>query len=234
MAIKVFYHICALTRVAEIVQEAVTALHFSGLYDEAEAIYCFISGDEDLAAKVEALLRRSGKKFMIAKMEPGDNTFERLTLENIHRYVEATDRILYIHSKGVSPQHQIKAQKRQCIDDWRYLMLYYLVGKYKECLSHLEKVDTVGVNYTFNGNTRRAFSGNFWWVRGSYFITLPKQIGPDYYDVELKFLFLNNPTYHCLHQTRNNHYRSEYPPECYVSDSSTHHSEKNSSQREET
>ncbi len=36
------------------------------------------------------------------------------------------------------------------------------------------------------------YSGNYWWTTGAYFATLPRDIGPDYYDPE-KHLFLNSP-----------------------------------------
>lgn len=196
MAIKVFFHICAITRAEAVVRNMVRIIQFSGLYDAAEKIYCYISGEEEIIQRIVTYLGTSGNKFTVMKTAPHDTSYERLTLEDIHHHVTETDRILYIHSKGVSPNHQTDLHELQCIDDWCDAMMYYLVRHYRKCLEYLEKYDTVGINLKLKGRDspcENHWSGNFWWVRGDYFLTLPTKIGPRYYDPEQTFLFVNNP-----------------------------------------
>ena len=68
-------------------------------------------------------------------------------------------------------------------------MEYNLIQQFKYCLEMLNTYDIVGVGYTTK-MIGPHFSGNFWWTKGSYFNTLPKNpdgflnIGADYLDPE--------------------------------------------------
>jgi hypothetical protein len=193
----------------------VRALHYSGIYHEAEHIYCYISGELEIIPTILSFLTAAGSKFIIVKCVPNDTSYERLTLEDIHRHVSPKDQILYIHSKGVSQSYMDNPHKIQCIDDWTHFMLYYLVRHYKYCIEKLESYDTVGLNFTTNPSH---WSGNFWWVRGDYFLTLPTTIGPHYYDPELFFLFVNNPRYYEVSNSYYipNTYECRNPPGKYI------------------
>lgn len=217
MAIKVFFHICAITRAEEVVQNFIRSIHYSGLYDEAYAIYCYISGIEDIMRRVVTLIKESGRKFVIVKVAPHDSSYERLTLEDIHNHVDQTDKILYIHSKGVTFYYQDKPALLQNIDDWANTMLYFLVRHYKKCLERLDHYDTVGVNLG-NKDGKYHWSGNFWWVRGDYFLTLPHHIGPNYLDPELNFVFLNTPRYFEIYRMSGikDCYYERYEPYKYI------------------
>lgn len=229
MAIKVFFHICAINNVREIVAEMTRDIIVSGLYAAAAQIYCFISGDARLAHAVAAELCELGPKFCVVCIQPGDTTYERLTLQNIHAYTDATDFILYIHSKGVSDQHQPEqalargepvervAHRQRCIADWRRMVMYFLVGQFRRCIELMTggaaaPADTVSVNLRADH-----WNGNFWWVRGDYFQTLPRVIGPGYFDPETRFLFLNHPRAIAIHNsTCPQHYEYRYPPSQYL------------------
>jgi hypothetical protein len=214
MAVKVFFHICAITCSESVVQEIVHSIHFSGLYDEANKIYCYISGEEEMILRVIMILYHSGSKFVIVKSVPNDMSFERLTLEDIHNHVSGEDKILYIHSKGVSAYSMETPNRIACVSDWRYMMLYFLVRHFRTCLEKLDNHDTVGVNYHAD---KPHWSGNFWWVRGDYFLTLPHTIGLNYLDPEIKFLFLNNPRWYEMYSSGNtDHYEDIHPPFKYV------------------
>lgn len=216
MAIKVFFHICCINNALTIVRDMVRSIHFSGLYDDAESIYCYIAGEEGIIRDMTSFLENSGQKFMVMKIAPYDSSYERLTLEDIHNHVTAEDKILYIHSKGVSKHSVDNIQQAENVSDWCYLMMYYLVRHYRICLEKLENYDTVGVNYNPLPD-KCHWSGNFWWVRGDYFLTLPIKIGPEYHAPELSFLFVNNPRFHEMHaSTGYNLYHQRYPPLKYV------------------
>lgn len=214
MAVKVFFHICAITRAEEVVCDMVRSIHFSGLYDAAETIYCYISGEQGIISRIVEFLRTSGDRFVVVKIAPGDISYERLTLEDIHNHVSPEDKILYIHSKGVSCHHQGHPEVLRRIDDWNYVMLYYLVRHYKFCIDKLDNCDAVGVNYIPNP---AHFSGNFWWVRGDYFLTLPTRIGNSYFDPEIAFLCVNNPRIFEIYSTKMvNLYEQRYEPFKYI------------------
>lgn len=220
MPIRVFFHICAITRAEEVVSGMVRSIHFSGLYDAAEAICCYLSGQEHTIRAVLELLHASGQKFRIMRCAPGDTSYERLTLEDIHNHISAQDKILYIHSKGVSVYHQDDPGRNRCIDDWTYLMMYYLVRHYRACLDLLDSHDTVGVNLQQigrDGTPRPHWCGNFFWVRGDYFLGLPHRIGDAYYDPEQAFLFLNSPrAFDMCSVSGINHYLDRCPPLKYI------------------
>jgi len=220
MAIKIFFHICAITRALDVVKDMIRSIHFSGLYDETERIYCYICGDEPIIKDVIQLIRISGAKFKIMICSPNDTTYERLTLEDIHNHVGNDDKILYIHSKGVSIYHQDDPQRLNCIDDWSYLTLYYLVRHYKICIDLLNNHDTVGINLKQigrDGTIKPHWCGNLFWVTGEYFLKLPHVIGLNYYDPEQSFLFLKNPIAFELCSVKDiNHYTDRCEPFKYI------------------
>lgn len=220
MAIKVFFHICAITRAEEVVKGMIRSIHFSGLYDDVETIFCYLSGNEHTITPVLDLISTSGQKFTVMKCVPEDTSYEKLTLEDIHKHVTADDKVLYIHSKGVSVYHQDNPTRLKCIDDWNYVMLYYLVRHYKLCLNLLNTHDTVGINLKQigrDGTPRPHWCGNFWWVRGDYFLGLPHKIGEAYYDPEQAFIFLNNPRAFELCSIKDiNHYLDRCEPLKYI------------------
>jgi len=196
-----------------IVGEIIAAVHMSGLYRELAAAYVYVCGDAAVIPAVAARVLRSGAKWSIVKTAPGDTTYERLTLTDMHRHVAPDDHVLYLHSKGVT---QCGTAKELPVADWRYALLYHLVGRHRECSERLAAgVQTVGVNY--RGGKRPHFGGNFWWGRGDYLLTLPTTIGPDYFAPEQEFLFANSPTYEEIYGSVNvEHYEKRYPPAKYV------------------
>ncbi len=214
MAIKIFFHICAITRAETVVKDIIRSIHFSGLYDDTEKIYCYISGEPEMITTIISILNTSGSKFSIIKCVPNDTSYERLTLEDIHNHIDKTDKLLYLHTKGVSYQYENNINITNCIDDWTYLMLYHLVRHYKMCLEKLDYCHLVGCLY--NKDVKH-FSGNFWWSRGDYFLTLPTSIGPDYFDPELEFICTKDPIVYDIYSSDGTDlYYTRYQPYKYV------------------
>ena len=211
--VKLFLHVCAVNNAERIVSEIIAAVHMSGLYRELSAAYVYICGDAAMIPAVSARVLRSGAKFSVVKTAPGDTTYERLTLTDMHRHVAPDDHVLYLHSKGVT---QVGTPREAPVADWVYALLYHLVGRHRECREKLAAgAQTVGMNY--RGGKKPHWNGNMQWVRGDYFLTLPTTIGPDYYAPEQEFLFLNNPSYHEIYGSVNvQHYEKLYPPSKYV------------------
>lgn len=193
MAIKVFFHICAMAHCVQVIEEQLQAILYSGLYEKVEGIYCFITGKDEFSIKyINALLQLYGKKIKIIDTVLNDTSFERLTLTHIHTYITPNDSILYIHSKGVT---QTEPEKITNTSYWTRALNYFMIGQHVKCLDYLKTHDVVGTYYA--STPAPHFQGNFWWSTGRYFLTLPTTIGPNYLDPEM-FLFTNQPSYKAL------------------------------------
>jgi hypothetical protein len=199
-SIYVFYHIFCNKNTLPVVQDQTTKIMYSGLYDDVTKVYCFVTGEPRYIDDVKTYLETLPNKFVIAGVAPNDKTYERYTLTRIPDYIKDSDVFLYIHSKGVSREdNQLKNVRL-----WSSYMEYYLIKKYRECLSQLKSKDVVGVMYTTNIAPVMTphFAGNFWWSTGKYYNKLSKiEIGDDYYDTE-RYLFRQNPTYYVMDDNR--------------------------------
>lgn len=188
MAVKVFYHICAVNHVMDVVKQHVMMLHMSGLYDAAEKIYCCLCGEPALIAEVTNFLSTAGRKFTIHKSVPHDKSYERLTLYAMHDLLAPEDYALYFHSKGVS---RLYPEQMPHVEDWVRMLSYHVIKYHEKCVQLLQSgYDLVGCNYhNADGTCPWHFSGNFWWVRGGYYLSLPRWIGGNYCDPEFYVCF---------------------------------------------
>ena len=179
MKIYVYYHIALLNNWESIVREQCSRIIFSGLYERLERVKCYaIDPNGCNEEKCRALLKRYGKKFTLEGVSrEGDEWF---TLRNLQYGIEEGDRVLYIHSKGVTrydtTTYTMNARDFEIsnlyenISEWRDLMEFYLIKNYEKCLTILDNnFDTVGINYC---NNPKHYSGNFWWATGKYLRTL--------------------------------------------------------------
>lgn len=214
MSVKIFYHIYCNQYTPQIVKDQITKIIFSGLYEKASTIYCFVTGEPQYIDEVCNYIQNSGSKFQIPKRIPNDTTYERYTLLEIPNYINPEDKFLYIHSKGVTKANDNEIYPK--IYDWRNFMEYFLIAKHEDCIDALDNYDVAGVNlYLVN---IPHFSGNFWWSTGRYFLTLDFNFlknNMDYYLPEM-FLLRNNPTHICFYSSNINHYNSLYPMNEYI------------------
>ena len=143
-------------------------LTLSGLMDALDALYVLNYGYEvtaDITSKYPLVtwfhLLNETTYFEI----PSIRIMHRVAQSLQHRGWEAN--ILYVHTKGAS--YRLVYDH---IEDWRHLMTYFLIERYRDCLDFLSTLsyDAVGVNYS--SMPTRHFSGNFWWTTSSYMSTL--------------------------------------------------------------
>ena len=194
MGIIVYYHITLLKNWETIVREQCTRIIFSGLYDVVESVRCYaidINGDE--SEKCLTILRSFGSKFCLKGIELSGT--EWVTLKNIQHEVNQDELVLYMHTKGVTRYNttEIEIPIRQNgetaslgvpslyenIENWRDLMEFFLVRHYKSCLKLFTEntsIDTIGINTCVYPHH---YSGNFWWARGRYLLTLPYDVPMD-------------------------------------------------------
>jgi len=61
---------------------------------------------------------------------------------------------------------------KNCVNDWREYMEYFIIDKFDSCLFLLSKdYDACGVNLVDDPSWH--FSGNFWWAKSDYIKKLP-------------------------------------------------------------
>lgn len=204
MAIYIFYHIYCNSLTLNILKNQIEKIHFSGLYDRVDAIYCFFAGINEYLNICKDYTILCGNKFKISSYCYDDKTYERFTLYKIREYIQPDDKFLYIHTKGITVTD---STQQTFVENWRTLMEYFLLKKHVECIKLLDNHDTVGVNY--RDSPEFHYSGNFWWTKGSYFLKLPIEIGDKYLDPEM-YITKANPNYYNLHSSDIDHYYSLY------------------------
>ena len=170
--IVVYYHVAQMGNWREVVEDQLRELRDSGLQEAASKIYVGMLGTEEanlpLDPKAEMLFHR-----------PDLSEAEIPTLEALHRESMQGDfRVLYMHTKGVSYLKQ--NYNREAMTAWRKYLEYFCIGKWRECVGHLDEYDGVGCEYV-GPRTRDTmvtsllpshFRGNFWWSKASYLRTL--------------------------------------------------------------
>ena len=164
MPIRVLYHCCALNHWESVVRDQCAKILFSGLYDATDAIHCVCVGPE--ARRCGGLLQNFGFKFKVEACVPEDLSGERITLRHIPSVVKPEDCVLYIHTKGVT-----KIPPSECVYWWNLYMEYFLIRHHRQCVDLLATSDVVGLDYY--PQSLPHFSGNFWWARGDYLLSLP-------------------------------------------------------------
>ena len=213
MATKVFYHVYCNEYTERVVHDQLIKVTFSGLYESVDSIYCFITGDPLIMEQVERMILTFGPKYIISKKVPHDTTYERFTLTEMPAMISPDDNVLYFHTKGITKSNNTN------VYDWRTYMEYFLFVKHKTCLRLLNTYDTVGVNYM--NIPDRHYSGNFWWCRGAYFLSLDLQKleqsywGETYLAPEM-FIGTQKPRAYTFCQTDANLYHTPFPVKEYV------------------
>jgi hypothetical protein len=185
--IVVFYHIYCNEHTFDVLKDQINKIIWSGLYQRCSNIYCFLAGQEKYIHICKDYIKECGNKFTIEDIGINDTSYERFTLLKIKNYLQPNTKFLYLHTKGIT-------QTNSNVENWRYLMEYFLIGKWRDCIQELNNHDTVGVNKLGpkkDWHTEH-YSGNFWWATSDYFNKLPDEIGDEYTDPEY-YICLKNP-----------------------------------------
>lgn len=221
--IYIFHHIYCNEYTMNIIDEQVTKIIFSGLYKKVDKIYCFLTGDENYISICENFLKNSGSKFTIAEIGINDTSYERFTLLKIRNYINPNDVFLYIHTKGarnlIDPMYP---DMQDSVEQWRDIMEYFLIAKHEICLEKLNEYETVGINF-FESNEwwwkcEPHYSGNFWWCKSDYFLTLDNYIDTTNYYAPETYLMSKSPKHYDLYDSGlvGNHYFTLYPFNKYI------------------
>ena len=156
----IYFHIATIGNYQKIVDEVFESLNKTNLINLADKINLCIVGD----GKVFCQSSPNIEYFYNSDI----NTGEFFTLKQIELYAKQTqtnDKILYIHTKGVTTPNN------ECINDWRKYMLYFNVEKHTEAINFLDEYDTYGVDFV--EIPTKHYSGNFWWANTNHIKKLP-------------------------------------------------------------
>ena len=204
----IFYHIYCNEYTLPIVIDQITKIVFSGLYEYVDLIYCFLAGEQDYINKIHMYILNQGKKIKIADIGINDTSYERFTLLQIPKYIDDSDKFLYIHSKGITKHSSLP------VYTWRNIMEYYLISKYKDCIEKLETHDAVGIMW--EDKPWPHFSGNFWWSNGKYFLSLPNYINTDDYYATEAYIGSKHPNAFSFHERTHDCYYTYWPFGKYI------------------
>jgi len=167
-----FIHSCTLEENSHrILESLLLRLNSSGLLHQLNAVIVMNSG-----YPVSSNLSAAYPMVDWIEVHHDTSYFEIPTLRLIRKlgiylqnhYADKNAQILYLHTKGVSYRGLYPQ-----IEDWRDMMLYFLVDKYPSCyhLLRSEEIDAIGVNY--KSMPCHMFSGNFWWSTARHIARLP-------------------------------------------------------------
>ena len=172
--IAIFYHVFQFGDWRNVFEEQLVTLQQSGLYDTADYIHIGINGTEELPFQL----------FKVNRIKYNTNhILEADTLSDLHNFAISNPdyKILYIHSKGVS-RYEVDT-----VVAWRRYLEYFVIKKWKSCISILDNYDCVGTEWGLSNtlgetcNYLPHYSGNFWWATANYISKLdPNYIYDDY------------------------------------------------------
>ena len=166
----------------------------SGLLIECKSIKLFLKANtiDNLKEAHDTL-----KSYNLSKVEfhafpveqsGNESSGEQLTLDCVlkHSLLFNNDKILYLHSKGVTQKcfsndeilylHGIgvtqdcRPIREKNVQLWIDYMEYFAIESYIQCLDKLVDFDAVGVKYV--STPYGHFSGNFWWANCNYIKSL--------------------------------------------------------------
>lgn len=190
--IAIFYHNYQLTNHTNVpiehwymlYDDQLRSLATSGLLSSCDFVHVGINGS------IEPLITPKVK----VEFNPPEcwHEGEKCTLDSIRKFCiderNSEYKVLYFHQKGLKDVCNLNVR------DWRLMMEYHLIHRWRECIDLLCEYDCVGVNWLsecFLGKYPH-YSGNFWWANASYIRTLNHS-------------YLNNnlnipPILNCLHK----------------------------------
>ena len=217
MKLAIFYHIAQMGMSAFIYQQQLHRLYASGLIEAADYIHFGVNGDNELF--------NVPKKAIIKRNTNWKEETE--TLISLRDFCNQNPdyKVLYFHTKGAS-------KGTLTVNAWRLMMEYYVIDKWKECVSMLDEYDCVGSNLNTVGVTlwsdgsiskpvegSYSYTGTFWWTNAKHIQTLNDDLLYSDYRIDRELWIGSNPNSNpgTLYQPHEcNLYMDLYSEEDYV------------------
>jgi hypothetical protein len=208
--IAAFYHVYQDNDWMSLFEEQFGLLKSSGLFDIADHVHVGVNG--------VMLPEISG---VHAEINQNQHMEESDTLKSLLAYANENDaNILYMHTKGISrPSPEMT--------DWRRLMEYFCVEKWRECVDLLDDHGAVGCNYLDHCmyGFFPHFSGNFWWATAEHVRRLDHSYLDAFGNYDSRFMrefWIGSAGQEHLHELHHSgivwHGAECYPPEKYRDD----------------
>lgn len=165
--IAVFYHVALMGNWERVVEEQLTIMHMSGLYDNAAKITIGCVGNKAEKMRLNKMLNKY-HKINIGAYSENIERYEFITLELLENHAKhfREDAICYIHTKGVT---------LSSAGHWRAYMNHFNLTLWQKCLEAIaDGYDSCGVKYIDESSGfPRHYSGNFWWAYAEHINRLP-------------------------------------------------------------
>lgn len=182
MKTYVYLHLCVIGSWEDIIIKIVNNFESSNLVGHVDEMRVCLYGDFIERKKAKILLHTYFEGKLNIKFESDDISLrEKKTLEILSKDSHNEDdfRLLYLHSKGNSPNYNNNDHVSFCVADWVDYMLYFNVVRWKDSLSLLDSFDVCGVNLGVDHRSYTKgwhYSGNFWWANSTHIKKLKKII----------------------------------------------------------
>lgn len=173
--IQIVYHVGVIGAWREIVEEQLELLEKSGLGESSERIFVTIAGLSEVSGHelIDAIFKKhSFFSKMTFEYHESITCYEFPSIRKIQEIAQRNPqaKICYFHTKGASyPLKFTNPNHLENVKQWRKVMEYFNIMKWKKCYEALEAVDACGIEW---GKTEpqkpSIFAGNFWWANGSY------------------------------------------------------------------
>jgi hypothetical protein len=176
------YHIACMNDWKTIFDDQINTIVNSNILNDLDGLYITLIYQkiEDIVYIEEKI--KNLNKTSIKYKTTNFYEYEFPALKLVRELSEKFDcNILYFHTKGVSINeinmgfyHGSKdiIHLKNCVNDWRKYMEYFVIENYENCLYHLKEYDACGVNLV--NEPSKHFSGNFWWSKSSHINKLPE------------------------------------------------------------
>lgn len=142
---------------------------------------------------------------LLSSSDDQHNLYKDVEVEPVH--------ILYMRTLSTEFQNV-----HNSLEDWRNLLLYYLVEEHWSCFHLIEsrEIDVVAVNFI---NNPRALNGNYFWASSHFLAQLPMvpYNFPRFESIASEWLFTSPMMkIYVPHISRVNHELTSYPRYCYA------------------
>ena len=206
----VFLHSYTKNGDIRILAELLDAIDAAPIRSSIDRIYIVIVGE---SIDLEDLGRTETDGYRLINYSADAHYFEMATLRVLKVFSSVHDyaKVLYMHTKGASYDEIFPV-----IEDWRHLMVHFLVERGEEIPELLDDFDVVGCNSMAEPNLH--FSGNFWWANASYLATLKSPDLSNRHEAERWVCSGEGVRTWTLHDSGVNHYQQRYLRENYVNE----------------
>lgn len=164
----IFIHAALLDKCKERILQYLNIIKEANIADTLSHIFiCFI-GDNPIPITEIILSQFSfGSKVILKRLSSQLSDYELPTLQLLYEYSKQNPdcNVLYLHTKNVGKDINL------CIEDQIEYMLYFNIIQWENCMNQLKTANTCGVD--LRNEPTLHYSGNFWWAKTNYIITLP-------------------------------------------------------------